>query len=184
MMSRKIIHKGISTKGKSFLICYPNQTDGLNMYNFINGLSEEKTYVILQGVKISLKYESEFLKEKLKQVKNNQSVQLLVLIDSKIIGVSYIDLLEGATNHVGNLEISLLEGFRNEGIGKILLGLSLKEAKTNLYNLKIVITSVFKNNKAAYNLYRKSGFREYGILPKGIIYKNKFVDHVFLYKII
>ena len=181
-MSKIIIHKGISTKGKPYLIRYPNQTDALGMYNFINELSQEKTYVIIQGEKISLKYESEFLKEKLKQINNNQSLQLLVLVDSRIIGVSYIDRLEGAINHVGNLEISLLEGFRNEGIGKILFDLSLKEAKANLYNLKIIITSVFGNNNIALDLYIKNGFREYGKLPNGIKHKNKYVYHIFLYK--
>ena len=57
----------------------------------------------------------------------------------------------------------------------------LKEAK-KLKGLKIIDLGVFGNNPVARNLYKKMGFIEYGNLPKGILHKDKLVDHIYMYK--
>lgn len=62
--------------------------------------------------------------------------------------------------------------------------LTLKEADKNLPKLRIITLGVFSDNALAQKMYEKFGFKEYGRLPKGVLHKNKYVDHIYMYKII
>lgn len=181
-MKNKIIFEGKTKKGKNILIRYPNLKDVLEMNNYINSLSKEKTFVRFQGEQYSLMEEKKYLKEILTRVKNNQEVYLIVLFENKIIGASSIDLSDGAELHVGNLGISVLKNYRNEGIGDMLLYKIIEEAKSNLKNLKIVTLSVFENNKIAQDFYIKFGFKIHGRIPKGIYYQKKYYDNILMNK--
>ncbi len=178
----KIIYEGKTKKGKGFLIRYPEKDDALEMHKYINELSSEKTFIFLQGENITLDDEDKYLKEQLEGITKKQSIELIAEAGSKIIGVSSIHLGEGATNHEGTFGISLIKEYRNEGIGKILIGLTIKEAKKILPNFKIITLAVFENNNIAIKLYKNFGFIEYGKLPKGILYKGRYIDHIFMYK--
>ncbi len=178
----KIIHKGITKTNIKYVIRYPEKRDAKKMHKFINILSQEKTYIFLQGEKISLKDEEKYLNEQLEGITKKQSIELIAEADSNIIGVSSIHLGEGATSHEGTFGISITREYRNEGIGKSLLDLTIKEAKKILPSLKIITLAVFENNEIAINIYEKFGFKEYGRLPKGILHKGKYIDHVYMYK--
>jgi len=152
------------------------------MHKYINKLSVEKTFIDFQGEEISLKEEKEYLKDELKRIKNLQSVLLLVILDSKIIGLSNIDLGEGSSSHEGIMGISILKEYRNDGIGKILLIKTIKEAEKNLKNLKLITLNVFDNNQIAYDMYIKLGFSEFGRLPNGVKYKGNYYDRIFMFR--
>lgn len=181
-MNEKIIFEGKSSKNVKFIIRYPNEKDAGPMHEYINKLSVEKTFVNYQGEKIRLEEEKEYLKDELTRIKKLQSVLLLVFLDSKIIGISNIDLGEGASSHEGIMGISILKEYRNEGIGKILLNQTIKESENNLKNLELITLSVFGNNQIAYDLYKKLGFREFGRLPNGVNYKGKYYDRIYMFK--
>jgi RimJ/RimL family protein N-acetyltransferase len=178
----KINSKGKTKNGLEFVIRYPEQKDAVKMQTYINNLSKEKTFIYLQGENISLKKEKEYLKEELKRIKNKQTVYLICEVRSEIIGAANIDLEEGASNHVGVLGISILNGYRNEGIGKKLLDLIIDEVKNKLPNLKIITLTVFEDNIVASNIYKKIGFTQYGKLPKAILHNGIYKDQVYLYK--
>jgi RimJ/RimL family protein N-acetyltransferase len=177
----KIIYKEVR-QGTKFLIRYPKKNDGMQMHKYINNLSKEKTFIYLQGENISLKKEKEYLKEELKRIKNKQTVYLVCEINSEIIGAANIDLEEGASSHVGVLGISILNGYRNYGIGKKLQELIINEARINLPNLKFITLTVFEDNIVAINFYKKFGFKEFGKLPKAIFHNGIYKDQIYLYK--
>ena len=58
----------------------------------------------------------------------------------------------------------------------------IEEAKKRLKGLRIIRLSVFGNNPIAQKLYKKMGFSEYGKLPKGLLHKDAFIDHIYMYK--
>ena len=58
---------------------------------------------------------------------------------------------------------------------------AIEEAKKKL-KLKILTLSVIAPNLVAYNLYKKLGFKEYGVLRKAYRWKNKYLDEIFLAK--
>lgn len=58
----------------------------------------------------------------------------------------------------------------------------LEESKKDLPGLKVVVLTVFANNKVTIEMYKKYSFIEYSRLPKGLNHRNKFVDEIYMYK--
>jgi ribosomal protein S18 acetylase RimI-like enzyme len=98
------------------------------------------------------------------------------------MAVADINLKDKIESHVGVFGITVAKEFRNQGIGKLLMNLVFKEAQKKIPSLKIVTLGVFANNPIAKEMYKKFGFVEYGKLPKGLVHKNQFIDHVFMFK--
>lgn len=176
------IFQGKAAKGDEILIRYPQSSDLEDMTDYINTLSQERTYIRFQGEVQSVEDEKKYLEKKLEQIKNRRSVQLMVYAGNTLVGNSNIDLEEGIRKHVGVFGISLAKEFRNRGIGKILMEKVIEESKKNLPDLKIITLTIFGTNKVAFKMYQKFGFREYGRLPKGAMHKGKFIDYIYMSK--
>ncbi|KKR31632.1 MAG: GCN5-related N-acetyltransferase [Candidatus Gottesmanbacteria bacterium GW2011_GWC2_39_8] len=182
--SEKTIFEGISNKGTKYIIRYPIIEDLTEMHRFINEISREKTYVRFQGEEITLEEEKDFLTGELTKIEKRLSVQLAVFIGNKLIGVSGIDMQDKTSKHVGVFGIMLGKEYRNEGIGKILMQKVLEEAEKEIPTLKIITLSCHGDNVKAETMYEKFGFKVYGNLPGGIVRGAKYVDHIYMYKII
>jgi RimJ/RimL family protein N-acetyltransferase len=180
--NKPIIFKGKSKKGTDIVIRYPQMSDLKELWKYINKLSEEKTYIIYQGEKISLKEEKDWLEKSLVSIKKRQEVGLSIFAGSKVIGICGIRLGQRLQKHIGNLGVSIDKEYRGEGLGKLLMAETLKEAKKKLGGLKIVILGVFEENKTAQNLYLKLGFKEYGRLSKALAYKGKYTGEILMSK--
>lgn len=183
-MEGKIVFQGKSDKGKQLIIRYPTKADLNAMWEYINTLSKEKTFIRYRGEKISLKEESEFLTKELEEIAKNQAIFLLAFYKEKLIGASGIDMKDKIEKHLGVFGVTIAKEFRGEGIGSILMENVINEAVKKLSDLEIIILGVYKNNVLAKQMYKKFGFLEYGTLPKGIKLEDGYVDHTFMYKII
>ena len=115
-------------------------------------------------------------------IRNRKGVNLMAFHGKLMVGGVSISLKPGIRRHDGSYGIVIAKDFRGIGLGKLLTKLVLQEAKKNLSGLKIVTLDVFKANKPAIKLYTKMGFKKYGELPKGVIYRGKPTDCVFMYK--
>lgn len=178
----KIVFKGQTAEGISYLIRYPKRTDIQEFWRYINELSKEKTFISFQGEEISLKDERIWVNSSLKKIREKKSVQLVVEIEGRIMGVSGIDTKGRVNHHIGIFGISVDREIRGKGIGKKLMEMVLEETKKNLKHIKIIHLECFATNDTACSLYKSFGFKEYGKLPKGIAYKDGFVDEVLMYK--
>lgn len=178
----EIVRKFKDADGGKIVIRYPKMSDAETARDFINKLSKERTYLTVQGNKISLKEESKWLASKIKARKEKKCAHIMAFHGKTLIGGADIDLRENIKRHVGVFGIAIAKNYRGMGLGKLLMKLVLQEAKKNLKGLKIVILDVFAINKPARNLYKKMGFKECGLLPGGIAYKGKYVDDVLMYK--
>lgn len=183
-MEGKIVFKGKSQKGKEIVIRYPTKADLGAMWEYINTLSKERTFISYQGEEISLEDEEKFLNSQLEKIAKKQAVQLVVVCRGKTIGVSGIEMKERIEKHIGALGISIAKDFRGQGIGSQLMQLVVSEAERNIPQLEIIILGVFSNNDLAKNMYKKIGFVDYGNLPKGIKLEDGYVDHVYMYKVV
>jgi ribosomal protein S18 acetylase RimI-like enzyme len=181
-MERKIIFEGISRKGNKIIIGYPTKDDAQIFCDYINALSKEKTFVRFQGEEISLADEEKYLNAQLKRIANKQTVELLVLCNNKLIGISSIDMKDKTESHEGLFGISIAKEYRGEGIGKKFMQIVLEEAVRNMSQLRIITLGVFGDNPLAKSIYEKFGFKEYGRLPDGSLHKEKYVDHIYMYK--
>lgn len=178
----KFVHTGKTKSGVDYVIRYPEENDAEKMCLYINTISKEKTFIRYQGEVVALNEETSFLASQIRKIKNNQAVMLLIEADGKILGISGIEMRDKAERITGELGISILNEIRGEGIGKLLMELVLNEAVKKLHGLKIITLSLFGNNSKAKTMYQKFGFKEFGVLPNGVLHRGKEVDHVFMYK--
>ena len=181
-MEEKVVFEGLSIKGNKIIIRYPAKDDAREMRDYINTLSKEQTFIRFQGEKVSLGDETKYLNSQLKRVIKKQTVALLVFCNNKLIGISSIDMQDKTESHEGVFGISIVNEYRGEGIGTVLMKLVLEEARQHIPQLRIVTLGVFGDNALAKSMYEKFGFKEYGRLPKGVLHKGKYVDHVYMYK--
>ncbi len=91
-MEEKVVYQGKSKKRTPFVIRYPVIGDVHQMWEYINRLSKEKTFVTFQGEDVSLEFETNYLTKQLNRIAKNQTVQLCVFVDNKLVGISGIDM--------------------------------------------------------------------------------------------
>lgn len=170
-----------SFNGKRILIRKISQKDLENVKKFqvfINFFIEEDAK-ILRDKKVSLKEEKEWLKGLLQRIKKREEVYLLATSDDEIVGTAAIQLGLRRQNHVGNLGISIINGYRGIGLGTHMMKEIIKLAKKELRpKPKIIKLTVFPGNKSALALYKKLGFRRVAKIPKQFQYKGKLEDEI------
>lgn len=183
MNSKDIIYQRKLKNGQMLLVRPMRKTDLKDLLKYANKLSREKTFVLFQGEKITLKQEQRFVDSHLRTIKERTGISLLVFIDRKLVGITEMASKKNSVlRHVGELGISIHRDARGNGIGLLLMRLLVQEAKKRLPRIKILTLSVFGENTIAQKLYRKVGFREFGKLPKGIRHRGKFDDLIYMYK--
>lgn len=180
-MEGKIVYQGSTPKGTVIIIRYPEPIDAPTMTEYINTLSDERTFITYQGEHETLESETKFLTSIIEKIRNKKSIMLLVFAGSNLIGISGIDLGVKTNRHVGVLGISIAKNYRREGIGKLLMEYILKESINNLPELEIITLGVFSGNKLAMSWYKKLGFIEEGRLPNGVKLENGYQDHIYMY---
>lgn len=163
---------------------YPSKEDLKSLWEYINTLSQERTFIRYQGEKVSKDEEEKYLNLLLEKIARREAVQLLVICEGKIVGVSDVEMQDKTAKHLGIFGITIAKDFRGRGIGSKLMEMVIKEAETNLPDLEIIVLDVFANNSLARKMYKKFGFVEYGILPNGIKLEKGYLDRVLMYKVI
>lgn len=178
----KIIYRGKTKKGREIIVRFPVEKDTKSLLEYINTLSKEQTHIRFQGEQMSFDEEKKYMDDYFKKFKKGEAIKLLAFHNDKLIGLGDITMKDKIEKHVGLFGLTVTKEYRGEGIGKLLLNLIIENAKKYLPEIKIIQLGVFANNCPAKNLYKKFGFKEFGKLPKGIIHKEKFVDHVYMHR--
>lgn len=181
-MEGKVVYQGKSKKGTDFVIRYPQMGDAVQMWKYINKISKEKTFITFQGEDVSIEFETQYLAKQLDRISKGNTVQLLVFIGEKLVGIAGVDMKDRTSAHEGVFGISVDIDYRGEGIGKTLMDVITKEAEAKMPQLKIVTLGLFGDNLMACKIYQDFGFVESGRLPKGILHNGNYVDHIFMHK--
>ncbi len=168
--------------GLDLIIRYPQEGDENTMLEFINQLSAERTFVLMQGETMTLEEEKRYLDSWLKKIRNKTGVMLSVFADDLLIGVGSIELGRYSTKHVGLFSISVKNEYRGKGIGKLLMSSIIDEASKQLKELEVINLTVQSENIVAQKMYESFGFKKYGTLPKGIKLEDGYRDHQLMYK--
>ena len=177
--------KTIEADGEKVILRYPTLSDCRKLQKFINqGIRES-----LQGGgylgrtnMTGLKDEREWLKDVIKKIKARRTVYIMAEYKNRVVGA--VDVRrepDGATEHIGNFGIVILEEFTGKGLGTKMIGTILDLAK-KILKVEIVQLSVYENNKRAQGLYKKMGFREMGRIKKGRKIKGVYKDNILMVK--
>jgi RimJ/RimL family protein N-acetyltransferase len=177
-----LVYKGVTRKGTPIAIRYPKLSDAPAFLKYINALSSERTFILAQGRKFTLSEEKKWLGDNIKNIERKRKVMLAVFAGKELIGSASVDQESDAVASQGSFHIAVAKKFRGEGIGKLLMKLTLEEAKRNLKGLKIVTLNVFANNPLAAKLYKKFGFKKFGSLPKSVLHRGKYIANDYMYK--
>jgi len=161
---------------------YPIIEDAEILKNYINKISAEQSFLLLQGFQNTTESETKWLQDKLEKISKNQCVYLCGFCDDQLVACAEVELGIEAKSHLGNFGISVALDFRGFGIGEKIMELVIAESIKTMPEMKIIDLEVFGQNQIAQNLYRKLGFIEYGKLPNGLKRKGQFDDAIYMYK--
>ncbi|UCD96290.1 MAG: N-acetyltransferase [Candidatus Bathyarchaeota archaeon] len=161
--------------GRTVLLRKPRWDDLDGLLALINSLVREDA-PINRMAEVSRLEESEFLTKRLSSIENGAIIQVVAEVDGEIVGNAEISKLRGREAHVGRLGIGVKRDYRRIGIATRMIESLLHQAEE--HGLKIILLAVYANNLSAITLYRKFGFREIGRTPKGVRWKDAYVDDI------
>ncbi|NWE23573.1 GNAT family N-acetyltransferase [Pseudomonas sp. P7548] len=109
---------------------------------------------------------------------NERRLQLVAVHGGEVIGQLGLEqYLRVRQSHVGSFGMGVATAWQGKGVGSRLLAAALDVAD-NWMNLHRVELTVFADNDAAQNLYRKFGFEVEGRLRDYAVRDGKYVDTV------
>ena len=115
------------------------------------------------------------------KVHRGDSIFIVAEEGKKIIGFCFVtkkDIPDSEMSHVGVLAIRVAKDWRGKGTGTKLLEYTLNKCRGKFEMVEIF---PFKNNLKAKRLYRKFGFRTWGIAPGYIKRGKKYMDLEYMY---
>jgi len=141
----------------------------------VNSLVKEKALTSLQK-KITKEEERKYLKNLLKEIKNNESITFVIDFDGRTVGSCGISKNNSIIrNHIGDIGIVLCLEARGQGLGEKLFR-KVIEKGIKKFKFKIIQLDVFSENKPAINFYKKVGFEMIGTIKKGGLHFSKQKD--------
>lgn len=158
------------------VIRHMDKDDAEPMRTYINKLSKEQTFITYQGEEVTVEEEREHVEGAIKKMEKGTMVKLLLVVDGLVAGIAESSLGVRTQSHVGGLGLSVDSSVRGMGLGRLLLEVTIAEAKKELKGLRMIELSVFVNNEIAINLYKSCGFKEVARIPEKIFYKGDYVD--------
>lgn len=121
-----------------------------------------------------------WLEDSIKQIKDQKYILVYAWLGNKIIGECSIERQAGTSAHTGELGISTINDFRQQGVARALL--KAVELCSKEFGIKIIKLTTEETNVAARGLYEKCGYDYYGKLPKAYFKDNKYIDQVLMFK--
>jgi len=179
MRAGTVFRRFTAQDGREVTLRAPKWSDLDDMLEFINSLVEEEAPIAVNQ-KISREDEVDWLSNQLSRLEKDNAVVVVAEVKDKFVGQVEVTPRVGRLSHVGDLGISLKDGYRGVGIGSELI----KEAEAQALRLgiKTLTLQVFGVNDRAIRVYEKTGFREVGRIHKGALYKGEYIDTVTMAK--
>ena len=175
--------KTITAKsGRKIILRQLKATDLKALYTWVKTIEKEDTYILLNSNEpVSFKEEKEFFKENLKAAKAKKKILIVAFDGNKHIGNCSVEKLGKRQGHIGSFGIAILKEDRSQGIGRQLAEYAINQARQKL-GVRQIVLNCLVNNKVGLNLYKKMGFRQYGVHPGAVRYKGKLMDEILFYK--
>jgi RimJ/RimL family protein N-acetyltransferase len=131
---------------------------------------------VMKGIETS-GYTMKSLQQYIRDILTNDKTEMFTIKD--IISKKHIGNIKLVNDFKNNhSELGILIGDKNywgKGIGSEACSLIVEYA-FNTHNMNKVWLTVHSNNPAAYQLYKKLGFKEEGCLKEHIKYQGKYID--------
>ncbi len=176
----RVFHEGTTKDGREYSIRHPRIEDAESACRYINRLSQEQTFVRMQGEEVTLEEEHKFISKLVGNISAQKGVAVILTIDEEVHGICNVELGEKTEKHIATLGLGVDASSRGHGFGRLLIETAIGEAKKLPGIAKIVLT-VKGPNDLARSLYSKLGFVEFGVLPKGTSHRGEQVDQHYMH---
>ncbi len=130
----------------------------------------------LSGSQLSERFRSRY-----KDYSSGNAVFKVAECEGKVIGYCFVrkkDIPDSELSHVGVLSIRVGSKFRRKGVGTMLVRDSLKECKSHFEIIELNFLAI---NSIARRLYRKFGFKKWGIGPDFVKRGGRYIDMEYMY---
>lgn len=153
-----------------------------------NGVWKNFNQVVEEGVYLPVFFPVESQFEKHNWYDNlKKSNEICIIAENlnldrpkNIIGQCEISNIDwDAASHVGNLGIIVRKKYRDEGVGRRLIDIAIRESKKFNGKEKIIL-SCFSSNHRALHLYKSMGFQTVGIRKQQFLIDDKYYDEVLM----
>lgn len=143
-------------------------------------LNENSLKVIDEMNLLYPNWKREHVLKKIQDTINKKDYRFIAKNEGVIVGHVKINLKKSIHEHIAELSsLIVLPEFRRKGIGLNLMKFTLTKIPKKI---KLVTLAVDNKNKKAINLYKKLGFKKYGLLKKGSKINGKFVNNYLMVK--
>ena len=148
---------------------------------FANELVKDETAFVSNDIEQILEIQDFQVNERLKEIKEKKAIVLIAENNnSSIVGRASITPKVGLAEHIGLLEVHILKGYRDLGLGRYLMTEILKLGKKELNKVNMVRLSVFSNNEIAISLSNKMGFKKVVKIPEQVSSNGTIADEVIM----
>jgi RimJ/RimL family protein N-acetyltransferase len=165
--------------GRKVMLRAPKWGDLDDYLHFINSLVDEKAMIIMNE-KQTRDSEIGWISQLLSSVERDKIVALIAEVDGRLVGSCEITPKRGYSAHLGSLGISLLDGYREIGIGQEMMLEAEKQVKR--LGVEVVELEVFAANARAMHVYEKVGYKVTGRVPDAIKRENVYMDTLIMIK--
>lgn len=175
----------VTNKNRVVILRLLSPEDVEESRRYINQISTEDTYIGFSGEQLTSEEEQKYIQDSVHAMTKGDSLHLVAEFEGRIVAMcdARRDLsLKKRSAHIAQFGLTVAQDFRGEGLGEAILSRTIALLPDYISGISVLKLGVFGPNQVAQSLYRKLGFQEYGRLPKGILYRDEFVDHVFMYK--
>lgn len=139
----------------------PEPKDAEQMIGYMRTTSGETHFMVRypEEVRLPVEREQQLLKDTLE---SDTDIMIACFIDGELVGNAGLNCYRNhiKLRHRAVFGISIMEKYWNRGLGSILIGEIIKEAKNIGYSQ--IELGVFSDNSKAQNLYKKYNFEEWG----------------------
>lgn len=165
--------------GKRVTLRAPRWGDLDDFLHLINSLVEEKAMIIINE-KQTRDFEVGWISQLLSGVERDKIAALIAEVDGRLVGSCQINLKKGYLAHLGSLGISLLDGYRDIGIGQEMMLEAEKQASR--LGVEVVELEVFAANARAIHVYEKVGYKVTGRVPNAVKWNGGYMDSLIMVK--
>lgn len=174
-----ILGKKDDKNGNTVVLRTPSMRDLERLTKHMNNLVDENADILVDE-RVSLKYERAWLKDVLRRTRRGDYLYVIAERGGEIMGTANFAKGIYRQSHVAGFGVSVGKKFRKLGIGTLLAKEIFKHARKK--GVKIITLGVFPGNKIALSMYKKLGFKKYGLLPKSIRLRRVYTGEILMYK--
>jgi ribosomal protein S18 acetylase RimI-like enzyme len=179
-LNEGVLLKSFKVKdGRTVKLRTPQWRDLDDCLEFINSLIEERTFIVM-NIKQTRSSEMDWLSHLLISIENKKVIGIAAEVDGKLVGMLEVNIKNGYESHVASLGISIMNGYRDVGIGQEMMREA--ENQSRLYGVEVLYLEVYANNPRARHVYEKAGYVVKGEIPRAIKREEGYIDAIIMVK--